>query len=595
MRDILSNMGNDLSESTMRDERFTPIAEFLESWINSARAQLDFSQTARWLPKFDQDYRVLLSHAEHDLEELTVRLVALLGQLNRTTVAADELMYSYIDALSINVDNEQVFLPSFSDRCLRDVARLSASPGGLSPFRGLYYAWALGEAAYEFGLSQHLLHRRHPNEAQARQHRDVGFKKLRNLLEGDLAIRWSQQVRHTYASYQEELRSSNDLASTPSELRDEIAAVKVAFRQAMSHKWRWIHLIPYPCRSSTHFYLSGVRFYANPSVYDDGTEWSNDDRFAVNSTDSGITLPAERYGMLLPDADDFDFGSALLEMIPVGGLTLDLSTESATDVDCRNLRYFETWSRLITARAYSTVSEALNLCDYDRARNHGDRLDAQLAIGYFVTAVAKNPMRTFYFDSGLLAAAGRALQGGPKVQYVTTRRSCASRDPRDPARSMIEALFDIYGRGLDFYLTFDADWPSDREFLRRWTLIPLGGRLSHRTCSIWSERQAAIKKITHGHEGMLWQGLVKRSTEGFRSSREAALLGFGIATDIGVGLDNLALVPIPVAVHMLGQLYVRTSGQSKAEQNILESVQQPLRFSDRIQGSADERLYRPLE
>ncbi len=158
------------------------------------------------MPQFDHDYRAVLGHAEHDIDPLTNRLNVLLDQISSNALPADELMSSYIDALSVDIGPEQVFLPSFSDRCLREIARSTAYPGGLSPFRGLFYAWAMGEAAYEFGLAQHFLHCRHPNEARARQHRDAGFRKLRELLENDLAACWSQQVRHTYTSYYEELQ-----------------------------------------------------------------------------------------------------------------------------------------------------------------------------------------------------------------------------------------------------------------------------------------------------------------------------------------------------------------------------------------------------
>jgi hypothetical protein len=576
----------------MQNRSLDGVHAFLASWISTTKDDLDNLNTAEWLTQFDHDYRVVLANAETNLEGLTNRLGSLVDQLDEGRAPADELMYTYIQSLSVTIDDEEIFLPSFSDRCLKDLARHPVHPGGLSPFRGLYYAWQLGEASYDFALSNHLLHRRSPMHALAVHFRSAGFSKMRKLLAEQLASDFAQQQRSNYAEYAASLEVADAIATTPDALVQQIGKVKRAFNKITSRlKWRWIHLIPYPCRSSTHFYLSGVRFYTNALTSPGSVDWTDADRFAVNSTDSGLMVPAERYGMPLPDSSDFDLTAALLEELPIGSLTLDFSSDASTNADCLSLRYFERWSRLVTARAYSAVTQSLNLLDHCHAPGHGETLDTELAVGYFMDAAAKNPMRTFYFDSGLLAAAATSKAGGPRVQYVTTRRSRASRDPRDPARTMIQDLIERYGDGLDLLMTFEQDWPADKAFLRRWTLTPLGPNLAHRTCCIWSERESSVKKISHGYEGMLWQGLVQRTAEGFRPSVELALFGGAAAFEVAMGQSELALATIPLALGVLGPLYGRVSGQLQADAPVLDSLKYPQRFADLIPSGEDDRLF----
>ncbi|HEX7262137.1 MAG TPA: hypothetical protein VF258_10010, partial [Luteolibacter sp.] len=71
----------------------------------------------------------------------------------------------------------------------------------------------------------------------------------------------------------------------------------------------------------------------------------------------------------------------------------------------------------------------------------------------FTSIVANNPMRTFYFDTGLYGAARIATQLGlPKVQYVTTRRSMIGKTKNDPGRRMLQSILNDVGGGIEFYL-----------------------------------------------------------------------------------------------------------------------------------------------
>ena len=453
----------------------------IEEWLSSTSARLDLARRAGW-NDFADRYEALLRAAGEQIPTMSDRLRDLVRSADH--LKPHQFLFKYVEAMSVSVGREHIFLPSFSDQCLWDVVK--DSPTGLSPLRGLYYAWKMSEIAYLF---------QGPPST-----RKLAFDKLQDLM-GPLSADYAAQAPGAdYRRYEAVLRDDQQ----DRRWNNQIESTKRAIRSIASPlKWHWIHLYPYPCTTSSHFYLSGMRFYHNAHL-GTATDFPSDDRYSVHSTDSGLVSPVERYGILMPSGADAGVADKLLAEIPPGSLLLDLSRESATSEDRANLPYFENWSRLVTAKAYYSVAETLSIHAYSktRTRYHRNSTYSNLARAYYLEDLTKNPMRTFYFDTGILGAARLAIRSGlPKVQYVTTRHTKVAKGKAGaPSRRMLDSLFDGFGDGIEFYYVDSADWPEPG--MAAWTLVPIGDKLPTKTSCIWSIRRADSRKISHGLEGL---------------------------------------------------------------------------------------------
>lgn len=273
--------------------------------------------------------------------------------------------------------------------------------------------------------------------------------------------------------------------------------------------------------------------------------------------------------MLLPSGADRELALELLREVPIGSLLLDLSTPHATTADRANLRYFENWSRLITSRAYAVATETMSLRSYGRRWRgtscHRANIYKQLARATFLEALTKNPMRTFYFDTGLLGAARlAATQGLPKIQYVTTRRTRIGKSRSDPGKKMLEAVFESYGEGVDFYITDGLEWPEPG--MSTWTLTPMGERLPGSTSCLWSIRSPDSRKIAHGLEGLRRNAYLRGVFDPSEVATEAAEAGLGALAGAAGGA---ALAPGSSIVGiLLGSLVGSTVNLGRVRNNV---------------------------
>lgn len=535
----------------------------IQDWLADTQAALNLLSHMDW-SDFVKRYNLVLRAAVEQLSSINDRLAALVR--NSARLKPGEFLVRYVEAMSVRTQDHKIFLPSFSDECLWEVVKGSSID--LSPFRGLYYAWKLGEIAYLFQQSRKM---------------GSAFKMLDKLLVDRLERDYARQssLSSGYREYEEALRGS---PSNPVWIK-QIEQAKIAFREVtVPRKWKWIHLLPYPCRTQIHFYLSGIRFYHNAHLGDPKTlDFEVNDRYCVNSADSGLVVPEERYGMLLPAGADKDMANELITEIPPGSLLLDLSNQNATEEDCQALKYFENWSRLITAKAYAIATETLSLHSYARRRGnlHRASLYEKLARGTYLDALSKNPMRTFYFDTGIYGAARLAARlGFPKVQYVTTRRTRVGRSKGDPGRHMLDTLFTSFGDGIEFYLTKGVEWPE--RTMATWTLTPSGRQLPHRTSCLWSIRGSQNRKIVRGMEGL------KRHVYAQRVIEPAELVTEGVEALVGAAVGG-ALVPEQI---LLGIVSGGLLGAARSGLKVHQDVARVLREIDGVRASDEYQRIR---
>ena len=119
---------------------------------------------------FTDRYNRVLDAADEQIPRVSRHLSSLSGALSDDSRPPVDHLLDYFDAMCVQVDDEPVFLPSFSDQCL--LQSLSDPTGSLllSPFRGFYYTWQLGEIATLLGQALHRRTHRlpHPLSPEAR-------------------------------------------------------------------------------------------------------------------------------------------------------------------------------------------------------------------------------------------------------------------------------------------------------------------------------------------------------------------------------------------------------------------------------------------
>lgn len=515
----------------------------LDHWLSATRDDLKALASHPWAVDFTKRYLRVVSEAERTAPALVARLV----EMGHAKASADrapvDTLLDYVDAMSVEVDGEPIFLPSFSDTCLQD--SLQAPGLYLSPFRGLYYCWQLGELAILLGQALHatpnrFLHLRHPYSRASKR-----LAKVWSELEEDFRKQRSDQ----YSRYYRQITGPHQEDPTLSlVLAGQIQAVKDALTFGIQRKGLFTRFLPYQCQHSTHFYLSGIRFYWSPILQSPEGFDSVRNRYSVQSASSGLTIPSERYGMLLPDDPDQGAEEELLELLPPGSLRLHLDQRPPED-DLGALAYFERWSRLVTAKAYSLIADIEEVLSCAHEAHHAGKRPTpewtRLAQAVYLSAVAKNPMRTFYFDTGLLAAAeaaGSAPERHPAVQYVTTRHSTPT---SQTGQRLLKEVLDRCGDGLELFCRRRGNLPP---ILDEFTLVPLGPELNAAGTFLWSIRDEDARKISAGLEGRASALAQHRAQAAVRSHAKVEMLIGGAASAAATGAALALGSPVALPV-----------------------------------------------
>lgn len=449
------------------------VGKILGMWIEGIEKDIQ-AYDVIWLKEFSENYGRVLRAAKNQIDEIESKLSRLEARLDREIICPEDLFTEYVSASSITVDDEEIFLPSYSDECLKYLIKTSNT--NMSPFRGLYYCWILGDIAYLFinGKSK------------------KAEEKLINLSD-ELSLDYELQKKHSKS-----MDSCNDCSGANIALDEKkklhISQVKQAIRNVIFKvKKSWIIARPYPAKTSTHFYLSGLRFYHYPHIMNanQALDFSKE-RYYVQATDSGLFKPQEHYGMIL-ESDNPDEAEELIGELPPGSLAIDISQDEATEDDFNNLVYFEKWSKLITQKAYFVVQETLDLLSSGLPHN---------AKSLFLRTVTKNPARKFYFDTGIFKAAVLAAEGKlPRISYLTTNKSKVSDKMYKASKKILEQFLDgtrkNANHGLEYFLLEDDGWSGRYIDLSKLTLIA-SKQLSRFTNCIFSIRDKKTKKIAHG-------------------------------------------------------------------------------------------------
>lgn len=552
------------------------VEELVQAWVEQTRNQLAALKGAS-LEGFVARQARVLGVAGQDAAGVAWRLAALAAHALGHTLSHPATLARFREAASVDVDGVPVFLPTSRDDWMATAARPERSLW--SPFRAIAYSWFLGEAAHAFEQARASRLAR-----KSALHHERG-RSLVQQLDAFLAEDDPVSKREAYAGHLATLRAAaRRPAEAPSELKRSVELLKAALQPAGP---TWADRLPHISPTSTHFYLAGIRFYwrlANPALERD---WENY-WYCVHSTDSGLVVPAERYGMLLgtPDgsldsAEEETLVRRLVQELPPGSLALDLGNPNATDDDLKSLIRFETWSRLLGDRAREITRSMLT-----RDENPNSAIDT------FLAAVSKNPIRTFYFDCGLWGAARRASAGHlPRIQYMTTRQTRAGGGQDDPGRELFDAFLASCGDGIEFYLGKQPRWPV--QGLGAWTLAVRGPDIDVLRC-VCSTRNDVTGKIAHGREGSLWQNLLYRARNEFRVDRHALLALVGAADAAIAGPLQPAAVPaVLLSVGHLLELATATRLTLKERADVITAMNQvDDRYYWRIQSADDPRLSR---
>ncbi len=450
-----------------------PVTEALVEWLNDSESSIRSLRSSLDADRFCENYLGVIAAGRSDAASIADRLVRLVDDTFTQRVSLSTFLDDYIDAMSVTYKQSRVFLPSFTDSCLSDLHPQS-------PFRGLNYCWLVGEAYY-------ALRRGHTQEAH-----DILQK---------LAGHIRSMPRRSTTTPQ---RAGRDVDADIVQIKEMLHGV------ITTRKWKWTDSFPYPCRTSTHFYLSGIRFYWGPIVERERTarrrSIGDSDRFSVQSTTSGLFSTSERYGYLLPATATAKRRAAVAEQllgeVPIGSLALDLMDGAPTIADRKAVKYFDRWSDLVARATLPIVEETLADCDQvlTAPKKDRDRLCEQAQQALEARA-SKNPMRTFYFDCGLIASARRSLIGPtatPHVQYITTQASDPHNDPSGLGVEMFRRVRSHCGDGLRVYAQRGDHFAHPD--LPVWTLVPVGAGLGDAR-TIWSNRSSHTAPILHGFEG----------------------------------------------------------------------------------------------
>jgi len=116
--------------------------EFIGKWIEEAKKIIDPYKSFSPLSNFINEYLKILDDVKNKLDEKEEYIKG----LNEKEIEKKnpyEILSNYVEAMTFKINGKDIFLPCFSDECLKELTKSSLWP--LSPFRGLYYGWKLGE------------------------------------------------------------------------------------------------------------------------------------------------------------------------------------------------------------------------------------------------------------------------------------------------------------------------------------------------------------------------------------------------------------------------------------------------------------------
>jgi hypothetical protein len=454
--------------------------EFIEKWIEEAKQIINPYKSFYPLSNFINKYIGILDNVKNKLDKKEECIEEFIKELNDEEEIEKKNPYkilsNYVETMTFKIDGKDIFLPCFSDECLKELTKSSLWP--LSPFRGLYYGWKLGEIYRLFEKGKE----------------DEAIIELGTLIkEVELSITLQSPSGNPYYwEYMKAVECPN--GEVHPSLKIQVELLKKAMREIIFKlKAKWLgYGFPYPTPTSTHFYLSGIRFYLNPLVMQNANGFEQDERFYVQSTDSGLHKIEEHYGIILT-SDDPDEMDELLNYLPAGCLVLDLSTNEMTDTDKKSIKYFERWSHLITTRTYHIISETLNYVDI--STNEKSQVLNKKAKSYYMNQVKKNPLRKFYFDTGIFQALLFAKKGKlPKISYLTTNKSKVEPRYKEVSSKLLSAFLD---EGIEYYLLPKDGWVDEYKPFENLTLVPYGKGIKRMTNSLISIRGEG-GKIAHG-------------------------------------------------------------------------------------------------
>jgi hypothetical protein len=449
--------------------------EFIEKWIEEAKKIINPYMSFSPLSNFINEYLKILDDVKNTLHEKEKYI----KELNEEEIEKKnpyEILSNYVEAMTFKINGKDIFLPCFSDECLKELTKSSLWP--LSPFRGLYYGWKLGEIYRLFEKGKD----------------DEAIIELGTLIkEVELSITLQSPSGNPYYwEYMKAVECPN--GEVHPSLETQVKLLKKAMREIIFKlKAKWLgYGFLYPTLTSTHFYLSGIRFYLNPLVMQNANGFEEDERFYVQSTDSGLYKIEEHYGIILTSDDPYEMNE-LLTCLPPGCLVLDLSTDEMTDTDKESIKYFEKWSHLITIRTYHIISETLNYVDI--STNEKSQVLNKKAKSYYMNQVKKNPLRKFYFDTGIFQALLFAKKGKlPKISYLTTNKSKVEQRYEKVSSELLSAFL---AAGIEYYLLPEDGWVGKYKPFENLTLVPYGKEIKRITNSLISIRGEG-GKIAHG-------------------------------------------------------------------------------------------------
>jgi len=463
----------------------------------------------------------VLNKVLNEAKKQTSKMVEKLWKFHQNILKGErgkflKILTMYIDALSVEIEEEggkkKIFLLSHPHKALGEY--ISNFKLELSPYRGVYYGWKLAEIYHSFGEDKLVL-----IPVQKNQREEKVKKELQLLYEKVKSDFCFQKNSKEYGKYKKLLECQDKSSSL---MKEHIKGVKRILKKILIVENKFIHSLLYPARTSTHFYLSGIGFYWYPVFLSPPDTPFDSCYYYVHSTDSGIFNLREHFGTLRA-INEVDEWEELLEKIPPGSLALDLETDEVSDSDVKNVKYFEEWSRCLTEDTYKILSETLDRIEKDWGEGQA----------YFRSKLKKNPLRKFYFDTGIYKIAELAGEKkAPRISYLTTIKSFEVPDleKKSERKKYLELSTRLWEKfmdtgGIDYFLLKGRDWDTHKETaeLSKLTLIA-SEALAPVSGMVLSFRDKEAKKISHGMSS--WQVLLKVGTEGIKKK------GKKIAKDI---------------------------------------------------------------
>lgn len=522
----------------MRNEEMSKVVDatisILEDWIKEAQTSVDkifednyYSEEVR---EFGRNYKGLLESARRDLRVKEKEFEEFVKAVENEEITPAEALKRYYEVLSFENKNKRSFLPCFSDEFLKIVVKgVNSKEKNLpSPFRGIYFGWRLGEIYRKIEdllnyIEKYSTQFDDPQvRSELREKIDDLKTELKDLFE-KLKIVSRMSYGETYDDYKRAMKRFGDLDRTNvsdknlfDDFEKHIKDLKKVIRDVVfKFKKMWIiRAFPYPPITPIHYYLAGLRFYYLPIVSEEKFNFQDNEFFYVQSRDSGLFLPREHYGMILRTEEVGEI-EKLINVLPPGSLFIDLSTDEVTEEDRKAIFYFEEWSRMISEISYSIVEETLeSLEDLSMSKLSQNTLiieEEGLSEFKKIKEIlgklkGKNPLRKFYFDTGIFGALKLAEANKlPKISYLTLKPNREDRVKICRNSKFLELssmiLRHYIDHGCEFFVVERSNIGGIRgNIFNGLTLVPYGENLQKKTTALFSFRDDETRKIAHGIE-----------------------------------------------------------------------------------------------